>query len=175
MSELEQTWPDVLRRAAQGDAAAFGELVRQYDADLKRVCYVVTGDADSAQDAVQATWEIAWRKLRQIRDYGKIRRWLITVAVNEGRRIARSPRALPFSEDGVSSVMERDIDLGNSLRRLHVSDRQLLSLTFVAGLTSAEAAPILGLTPAGVRTRKARIVMRLRNELETNNDSVGRL
>jgi RNA polymerase sigma factor (sigma-70 family) len=149
----------------EGDAHAFGELVQAYDHDLHKVCYVVTGDRRAAEDAAQATWEIAWRKLRQLRDPNKAHQWLLTVAVNEARRFTANRVERPDDGDRAALDTSRDLDLAHALGRLPTQDRQVLSLLFIAGMTSAEAGRVLGMSPEGVRTRKARILMRLRKEL----------
>lgn len=59
-----------------------------------------------------------------------------------------------------------DIDLVMALGRLPPRDRELIALSYIAGMTSSEIGRLLGLTPAGIRTRRARILQRLREELE---------
>ena len=79
----------VVERAAQGDETAFARLVAAYHGDMLRVAYVTCGDAELAQDAVQAAWTIAWRKLGSVRDPARVRGWLVAVAANEARRQVR--------------------------------------------------------------------------------------
>jgi DNA-directed RNA polymerase specialized sigma24 family protein len=58
-----------IRQAAAGDAIAFARIVDAYHADMIRVAYVVSGGSQElADDAVQAAWTIAWRKLGSVRD-----------------------------------------------------------------------------------------------------------
>lgn len=136
-----------------------------YDAGLGRVCYVITGDRTAAEDATQTTWEIACSKLSQIRDPRRARQWLTAVAVREARRIvSRQPALRSAAEENEDPG--RDLDLAAALGRLPAVDRQLLSLVFVAGMDTRATAKVLGLSPAGVRTRKARLLARLRRELE---------
>jgi RNA polymerase sigma factor (sigma-70 family) len=156
---------DWLRDAMRRDAGAFERLITAYDADLKRVCFVIVGDRDGTQDAVQSAWEIAWRKIDQVREPKKVRSWLVAVAANEARRIARGRRYLPVPEGDAAADTHNDIDLGIALRGLPAHDRQLLALLYVGRMTSAEAATYLHLSAAGVRTRKARLLGRLRREL----------
>ena len=62
--------------AAAGDADALARIVGAHHDDMARVCYVICGDQDMAQDAVQAVWPIAWRKLGSLRDPERLRPWL---------------------------------------------------------------------------------------------------
>jgi RNA polymerase sigma-70 factor (ECF subfamily) len=155
---------DFQSRAVGAARTDWAELVATHDAPLKRMCFMVTGDTETAQDAVQATWERAYRKWTQLRTPSKVRAWLSAIAMNEARAALRS-------QGRNAQVLEweprpaRDLDLANALALLPVQDRQLLALTVVEGFTSSEAGKVLGLSAEGVRTRKARIVARLRKEL----------
>ena len=44
----------IVAQAAAGDAVAFARIVEAHHDDMARVCFVVCGDQDMAQDAVQA-------------------------------------------------------------------------------------------------------------------------
>ena len=75
-----------VRSAVAGDEAAFARIVEAYHGDLVRVAYVIAGDGQLAEDAAQATWAIAWRKLGSLRDPQRLRPWLVSVAANEARQ-----------------------------------------------------------------------------------------
>ena len=75
-------------RAAAGDHEAFARLIAEHHGDMMRVAHVITGDSESASDAVQSAWEIAWRKLGGLRDRSQVRAWLVAIAADEaGRRV----------------------------------------------------------------------------------------
>lgn len=76
-------------RAARGDEAAFARIVRLHHADMTRVCFVVCGDADLAEEAVAAAWPIAWKRLGSLREPDRLRPWLVSVAANEARQLVR--------------------------------------------------------------------------------------
>ena len=91
-----------VRLAAAGDTVAFARIVAAYHADMVRVAYVVAGgDQDLADDAVQAAWSIAWRKLGSLRDPERLKPWLVSVAANEARQLCRRRRR--------ASVVEIDV------------------------------------------------------------------
>jgi DNA-directed RNA polymerase specialized sigma24 family protein len=58
------------------------------------------------------------------------------------------------------------VDLARALGALKPDDRALIALRFVAGLDSTEIAAQLHLSPSGVRSRLARLIERLRTELD---------
>jgi RNA polymerase sigma-70 factor (ECF subfamily) len=92
-SSASETSAGLMRLAADGDEVAFARIVDAHHADMSSVCFVVTGgDAELAEEAVQSAWPIAWRKLDTVRDPERLRPWLISIAVNEARQLARRRR-----------------------------------------------------------------------------------
>jgi RNA polymerase sigma-70 factor (ECF subfamily) len=161
-------------RAAAGDAAAFAQIVEAHHADMRRVSYVICGDLDLADDAVQQAWQVVWRKLATLRDPDRLRSWLVAVAANETRQLVRRGRRRPEVElepgwhAALSTVSEPDVrllDLARALRRLSTEDRALLAMRYVAGLNATEISAVAGGTSSGIRSRLARLLARLREEL----------
>jgi RNA polymerase sigma-70 factor (ECF subfamily) len=166
--------PDAVELAARGDERAFAQLVAQHHEELLHVCLTVVRDTDLAEDAAQATWVTAWRKLATLREPDRIRPWLLSIGVNEARKLARAGRRrtvrelavrVPTGAPGPNPDPAGDIDLTNALARLSPDDRSLLALRYVAGLNSTELAAALRLTPSGTRARLQRLLDRLRKEL----------
>ena len=89
----------MVAQAAAGDAFAFARIVAAHHDDMARVCYVICGDRELAQDAVQAAWPIAWRKLGALRDPERLRPWLMAVAANEARQILRRQRRYQVKDE----------------------------------------------------------------------------
>jgi RNA polymerase sigma-70 factor (ECF subfamily) len=164
-----------VRLAASGDQAAFAALVAEYHPTMTRVAYAIGGDAEVAADAVQSAWTIAWRRLPTLRDRSHVRSWLVAIAANEARQALRRQRVRTVVEldldrrarpsDDPGERIE-SVDLARALRRLGPDDRTLLALRFVAGLESRDIATHLGLSASGVRSRLARLLDRLRQELD---------
>lgn len=161
----------IVEAAAAGDTMAFARIVRAHHDDMARVCQVITGDPDLAQDAAQAAWPIAWRKLRTLRDPERLRPWLVTVAANEARQLLRKQRRTRWTSLEVADIGSHrhdpgshtgDTDLLAAIRRLPADDRTLLSLRYVAGFDATEIGTALGMSPSGVRSKLARLVARLR-------------
>ena len=160
--------------AADGDQAAFARLVADFNPIMTRVAYTISGDVDLAADSVQTAWTIAWRRLGTVRDRPQIRSWLVAIAANEARQLIRKQRRRTVVElrveEPVGSPEPSDrieaVDLARVLRGLSPDDRALLALRFVAEMESAEIAGRLGLSASGVRSRLARLLERLRTELD---------
>jgi RNA polymerase sigma factor (sigma-70 family) len=161
--------------AAAGDRDALATIVGAHHDDMARICFVICGDQDMAQDAVQAAWPSAWRKLSSLRDPERLRPWLMAVAANEARQILRRQRRHQVVEIDVADVGSPGLDpaagdvrmdLAVALRRLPPDDRALLALRYVAGFDAAEIAEAIGMSSSGVRSRLSRLIARLRTELD---------
>jgi len=166
-------------RAAAGDEVAFARLIAEYNGPMARVAYVIVGDREQTLDAVQSAWTIAWRRLGSLRDPSQVKAWLISIAANEARQLVRRQRratVVDISQAMTTPVaIDRDmagvIDLERALRDLNADDRRLLALRFVAGLDSTEIAHLLGISASGVRSRLARLLERLREQLEPDGET----
>ena len=165
----------LVRRAADGDATAFARLVAEHHAAMSRVAFVVCGDPEIARDAVQSAWAIAWRRLYRLRNPERVSAWLVAIAANEARQAMRRRRTVPIVD--VSTVIDRAggvdpaesiavVDLQRVLRGIRPEDRALLALRFVAGLDSTEIALQLEVPASTVRSRLARLLDRLRRDLD---------
>jgi RNA polymerase sigma-70 factor (ECF subfamily) len=162
----------LVQSALAGDEEALARIMATHHGDMSRVCMVITGDVHSARDAVQAAWPIAWRRLPSLRDASRLRPWLISIAANEARQLVRSEarrRRRERRAEGHPPPDERDpvdrLDLVAAVQRLDRDSRRLIGLRYVADLTSEEIAREVGSTPSAVRGRLARIVARLREEM----------
>jgi RNA polymerase sigma-70 factor (ECF subfamily) len=163
----------LLEGVAARDETSFTRLVTLLDFDLLRLAFVISGDAELAQDAVQATWERLWNRPPVLRDPERIRSWLLSVAGNEARRTSkrrRRGRALEREQASYPSLADPSLradayDLADAIRRLPAVDRELLGLRYVLGLSSPEIATHIHLSPEGIRTRLRRALGRLREDL----------
>lgn len=163
-----------VERAIAGDELAFARLVVAYHLDLVRVAYVICADEGLAEDAAQAAWWIAWRKLPSLRDHDHVKPWLVAVAANEARKLMKREhrhgivelKVVPDPSIGTDPARGIDhVDLANALGRLKPEDRALVALRYAADLDSSELGPVLGISASGVRTRLSRLLDRLRKEL----------
>lgn len=165
----------LIQAAVAGDEHAFAVIVDRHRVSMVRVAFVVCGDADLAEEAVQAAWPIAWQRLGSVRDPERLGAWLASVAVNEARQVVRRRQRRAIVEISVAtherstaadpSASVADIDLARALANLDPEDRAILALRYVAGLNSSELGPAVGMSPSGLRRRLARLLERLRTEL----------
>jgi RNA polymerase sigma-70 factor (ECF subfamily) len=165
---------ELLSRAQAGDRDAFTELVERHHPDLVRIAYAITGDLDAARDSAQLAWIKAWQRLPSVREPDRLRSWLIAIAANEARQHIRASRRRrvreiapisPESETTTAAPEPDRLDLSAALSKLGASDRQLLAMRYLAGMSSEEIASLTGRSASGTRTRLSRLVGGLREEL----------
>jgi RNA polymerase sigma-70 factor (ECF subfamily) len=166
---------DVIASAAAGDEVAFQRIIVEHHDDMRRVCTYVTRDEALADEAVHAAWAIAWKKIGTVREPESLRPWLMTVAVNELKRLLRKRKRraeIEVKADATGVPGGRDpatgldsIDLRAAVDRLDPDDRALLGMRYVAGFNANELAAASGKSPAATRQRLKRLLDRLREDL----------
>jgi RNA polymerase sigma-70 factor (ECF subfamily) len=171
IAEAEPHWA-ILERAVAGDESAFARIVAAHHSDMARIAFFVCGDLDVAEEAEQAAWAVAYHRLKDLRDPERLRPWLMSVAANEARQIARSRRRRTVRELAIADpTRPRDvdhaamIDLADAVGRLDAKDRAIVGLRFIGGFESAEIGRALGMTASAVRVRLHRCLKQLRKDL----------
>jgi RNA polymerase sigma-70 factor (ECF subfamily) len=166
---------DLISRAAAGDEFALRTIMAEHHEDMRRVAAYVVGDSAIADEAAQAAWAVAWKKLDSVRDPSRLRPWLVSVAVNEAKQLMRKDRRRSQVEAAIDPSGEPGdvdpatgvalLDLRAALDRLDPDDRALLAMRYIAGFDSNELAVALGISPTGTRSRLRRLLDRLRRDL----------
>jgi RNA polymerase sigma-70 factor (ECF subfamily) len=87
---------DLLERARAGDADAYCELCRDYEAGLARQAAALCGDYAQGEDLAQETLVEAWRCLRRYNGRCQFFTWLCAILLNRHRNTLRRKRLLAF-------------------------------------------------------------------------------
>jgi RNA polymerase sigma factor (sigma-70 family) len=172
----------LLVRARSADRIAFAELVRRHQRSALRVAAVIAGSTSEAEDIVQDSFVDAHRNLGSYRGSGTVRSWLLRIVANHAknhvrgraRRLRRDDRHARLqlrTTEGADQAVERHLEheaLAVALGRLPEPDREVLGCRFVAGLTEAETAEVLGTALGTVKSRTARALARLHEQLASH-------
>ncbi len=164
------------RWIADGDQAAFAELVRRHAPMVLGVCWRLLHDEHEAEDAMQATFLVFARKAGSVVRRQALAGWLYRVAYRTAlysqRRRARRPlsdqatvQALPARPDDGPSWQELAPILDAEIGRLPEKLRVPFVLCHLEGRTNAEAARELGCPVGTILSRLARARERLRKNL----------
>jgi len=159
-AELEDR--KLILRAAEGDRAAFTELVRRRRPRVHRLAARICGP-EEAEDVTQVVFLRLWRELPRLVASGHMERWLARVTVNRAidalRHIARRLRMLARrSEEGPPPPLEESLQRGEIARvfaavaeGLGERQRAAFVLREMEGYGTREVALILGVTASTVR------------------------
>jgi RNA polymerase sigma-70 factor (ECF subfamily) len=150
---------ELVRAAREGDREAFGVLVERAWARLVRLARSVVGELE-AEDAVQEALVVAWTRLASLADPERFDAWVSRIVFRRCLRLARRQRGRVTLEGLPEPAAQVDPAAGLAvwqvLARLAPRQRAVLHLTVVEGMTDAEIAPLLAITPASVRAHRRR-------------------
>ena len=157
---------DVIEASAVTDAtdarAEFDARFALARERLLRITASLVGAID-AEDVVQDTYLLGWRRYDQLRDDAAFEPWLTRIAVNlyfgRHRRIKRLRELLPALLPGRATAS--DIGLRELVEALSPRERTVLVLHYGHGYGLEEIATLLDLTHTNVRTIIARTRKRL--------------
>ena len=179
MLRSDATDRDLVLRAREGSAEAFGALVERYLRPALAIAWEYAGGLDDAEDLVQDAFHRALRNLRKFDERRPFAPWLFTIVRNLGRNEAdRSKRwaAVPIPDElpAGSSDPHQDVEgvevaerLDRALEELPPMQRSCFRLCQVEGFDSTEVASMLGIGAATVRTHVHRARAALQTSLST--------
>ena len=164
----------LLRAHLDGDAQAFGTLVRRHQQRMWAVALRTLRDPEEAADAVQDACLSAYRSAASYRGEARVTTWLHRIVVNAcldrvRRRAARPTVPLPDQPpaDPRDRLDEREtsLEVERALGTLPDEQRLALVLVDLQGLSVQEAARVLGVPEGTVKSRCSRGRARLALQL----------
>lgn len=176
---------ELLVRARRGDHGAFATLVQGERPRLHRLLYRITRDREAAEDALQEALTSAWLNLARFEGRARFSTWLTRIAINEAHsRIRRAqPETLELDDrvgervpgwgdqpDAVFETREFLAAVDRALAELPPDYRSAVILRDVEGLSSSQAAEILGIGERALKSRVHRGRLALRAKLDGHFD-----
>ena len=173
----------MLSRKAENLASKRAQVAGLYETHFQRVVRYIAvriGDVGEAEDLTSEVFTRALRSADSYRDTGApMEAWIFRIAhnivVDHLRKISRRPasvqvdEALPLaSNDDPTQDLERQqeiAELYRAISRLSEAQQQVLALRFGAGMTSEQAAEVMGKKPGALREMQSAAVKRLREML----------
>jgi RNA polymerase sigma-70 factor (ECF subfamily) len=173
---------ELVEAIADGDRAALHELHGRHapwvSARLRRRC----GDRDVVAEAVQDTFVAVWKSAARWNGTGEPAAWIWGIAIRRLIGVLRSRgRWVPVAgrrhagalstDESVIAAEEQVLvgvehgDLAGALAELSPELRAVMQATVVDGLTTREAARLLGIPAGTVKTRAMRARQQLRGAL----------
>jgi len=175
LDEMREAGPEVspesdfVRRARDGDRAAFDALVRAHFKRVYAFTHRLIGSHEDAEDLAQECFVRAWRALPHYREEAAFSTWLCRIALHlaqdHRRSGARRSVAIPIELAPAEPRREDAGEPGDALTRAELSRevvlaldrlpprlRAALVLRAIEGREYGEVAEITGVKPATART-----------------------
>jgi RNA polymerase sigma-70 factor, ECF subfamily len=165
---------NTIRDILNGNSESFRVIVQQFSDDLLRIAYHFVHDWDDAQDLTQNSLIRCYQNLRKYDPERPFRPWLYRIHVNICKAAARRKRGRLFheirfspAEHDVGSEMTLDESavIFKQIERLPVKQKAAFILIEMEGMTSREAAYVLGCADSTLRVHLARAKQSLRENL----------
>lgn len=133
--------------ARGGDSRAFERFYRAAVGRVYGLCLRMTADVAQAEEATQATFVQAWRRLDGFRGDARVSTWLHRIAINEvlsaQRREARHQHDREDLASLAGGAATADVDLERAIAGLPAQARNVFVLYGVYGYGHRETAALL--------------------------------
>ena len=164
----------LVARIARADRSALEQLYRRHANWLTGRLQSRCGDPDLVDIAIQDTFLAVWKSAKKYKGTGDVGAWLWGIAVRRlidqlrkqrptpmsGEALQRFDQMVSFEDALVSNGAHSE--LGPALGNLDADLQAVLIATAIDGLTTKEAARLLGVPQGTVKTR----LMRARTQLQ---------
>ncbi len=165
-----------------GDDAALTRLYREHHAPVRALVRRLMSRSGDVEDVVHDVFVAAPAAFKNYRGQGSVRSFVFSIAVNQVRhqlrasgrrrawidrfRLSAAPPPSPLTPEAESAQRELKDRLSRALATLSFEHRSAVVLCEVEEMTSVEAASVLGVPEATVRTRLHHAKKKLRELLE---------
>jgi RNA polymerase sigma-70 factor (ECF subfamily) len=177
---------ELLAAAREGDSAALETLLVRYQPHLYRFGLRMCGNVEDAGDVAQESLISMARSVRDFRGDSSVSSWLYTIARRFCIKKRRRSKFAPTREESLNApetdVAQHLADPGpnpeqtatnqelataltHAIDALEPSQREVLVLRDVEGLSAPEVARILGISVEAVKSRLHRARVAIREEL----------
>jgi RNA polymerase sigma-70 factor (ECF subfamily) len=166
----------------RNDRKALQMLVERHEPAIWRFGMKMCRDREDAKDILQETMLAAARTARDFRGASRISTWLYAIAhsfcIKKRRRAQSAPDSVVSLDEGSNEIAAREpppdelassreigAALDRALDELEPSNREVVILRDVEGLSAAEVAEVLGISVDAVKSRLHRARVALREHL----------
>jgi RNA polymerase sigma-70 factor (ECF subfamily) len=181
----------LIQLARGGDIDAYEQLVGRYQDVAFRSAYLVTRNAEAAEDAAQEAFIRAYRSMHRFRVGAPFRPWLLRIVHNEAhRRVASYQRQRRLLSELTGSYQRpegaRSVEaevltgelrdqLHRAIEQLSKTDQLVLAYRFVLQLSESEMAEAMNCRQGTVKSRLSRALSRLRSTLAVREPELLRM
>jgi RNA polymerase sigma factor (sigma-70 family) len=167
----------VARAVSAQDTAAFGELIRRHQSQIRNFLRKLSGDTSAADDLAQDCFLHAWNKLQTFSGRGSFIGWLLKIAyttfLQSKRRSKRYSEILDEAayvaqvESGSYTKPSDEVsDLDKLLAVLTEEERAIVVMSYACGLSHREIGEATGLPTGTVKS----VIFRSKEKIRTSFD-----
>lgn len=159
----------LLRRIQEGDEQAFEQLIERYSGKALRTAYLMTGQKETAEDAVQEAFIQCYLKIHSLRDPADFEAWFYRILARTCWRLSAKEKktvSLDFlsengqehrvwdsrTEDALKTWETRQL-LKRALSKLSIPLRTTVVLHYYNDLPIREIARVLGEREGTIKSR----------------------
>ena len=173
---------ELLGLVGERQDGAFDEFFSRHAGSVLRLACAALPRKQDAEDVVQNVFLAAHRHARSFRGEASVRTWLLRITRNEAVRLRAKERRrqtdVSLDELGAAAgwgtptpealaiSSENSIALRTAIDSLCPDSKEILVLRDLEGLTGAEAATVLGISLAAMKSRLHRARLELKRELK---------
>ena len=175
---------ELIQRVLDGDDTAFTDLVRKYKKSVHALAWRKVQDFHIAEDITQETFLKAYQKLSTLKGSQSFASWLYVIAVNQCKAWLRKKRIQTQSledthnaepeiatysnyvikeKEQASLEAQREV-VKKLLAKLQESDRTVITLYYLGGMTYEEISKFLGVSVSAIKNRLYRARQFLQKE-----------
>ncbi|RKU19172.1 hypothetical protein C6503_08110 [Candidatus Poribacteria bacterium] len=174
----------LIQRVLEGDDTAFSALVKKYQKPVHALVWRKIGDFHIAEDITQDTFLKAYQKLSTLKKPQRFASWLYVIATNDCKMWIRKKRLSTQSLEDINStalesatysgyvIAENEQETAEAQRevvkkllaKLQESERTVITLHYLGGMTYKEISEFLGVSVGTIKTRVYRARRRLKKE-----------
>lgn len=147
-------------------ALRFEDYVRLRYVELRRLAFLLTGDWAVADDAVQTALircERRWNRIGELQQHAYVRKAVVnTTSTWRLRRRQHQPLSDLDQVPTADCDVDSRLTILAALRRLPMTQRQVLILRYYAAMPESDIAELLGISPGTVKSRASRAMAALR-------------
>lgn len=171
---------ELVTRAKEGSAEAFGELYELYYKEMYCYACYVTGSEILAQDAVSDAVLSAFRQIKSLKNEKAFKGWIFKILCATCKRYYtenQKRKSLAYLDDDEGTFaepasfdnMELSVELKSALGELSEEEREIVLLSVLGSYRSHEIADILDIPPSTVRSKLRRSLAKLKTALGGEN------
>ena len=183
----------LIQRVLEGDDTAFSTLVKKYQRSVHALAWRKIGDFHIAEDITQDAFLKAYQRLSTLKEPQRFASWLYVITANQCKAWLRKRNLrTQLLEDTNSAQFEKATYSGyiieenervteetqrevvkKLLAKLQESDRTVITLHYLGGMTYEEISNFLGVSEATIRNRLYRARRRLKKEEPMIREALG--